>query len=340
MSPSGAKRGALQFVRLPAHVRAELLAHAREESPRECCGLLIGTGSDIDGSVRSANLDPDPARYRLDPAVHIATNRRLRGTGREVVGVYHSHPHSAAVPSPSDCREAYYSEFIWVIVSLAAPDAEAVAGYRLRPDGFEWAPLEITGRDRGGSSMNVVESIRGEYLRYKKLAEAAMQQAPDDQLSTVVSGDSNSIAVICWHISGNLKSRFTDFLSSDGEKPWRNRDEEFEARHVGRTELLAKWEDGWAVLLAALSELTDADLEREVAIRGVRVPVLDALHRSLAHTTYHVGQIVFLAKAAAGGGWQSLSIPKGQSAAFNQNPTGQRPLEQVASLERDRIANR
>ena len=181
--------------------------------------------------------------------------------------------------------------------------------------------------------MNVVESIRGEYLRYKKLAEAAMQQAPDDQLSTVVSGDSNSIAAICWHISGNLKSRFTDFLTSDGEKPWRNRDEEFEARQVGRADLLAKWEDGWTALLTALSGLTNDDLEREVTIRGLRVPVLDALHRSLAHTSYHVGQIVFIAKAAADTRWTSLSIPKGQSASFNLNPTGQRPAEHIASLE-------
>jgi proteasome lid subunit RPN8/RPN11/uncharacterized damage-inducible protein DinB len=320
-------------VRLPAHVRAALLAHASEEAPRECCGLLVGRGHDIDGAVRSANLDPDPARYRLDPAVHIATNRTLRGTGLEIVGVYHSHPHSAAVPSPTDCREAYYSEFIWVIVSLAGPQAEAVAAYRLRSDGFAWVPIEVTGRDQGGFSMNVVESIRGEYLRYKKLAEAAMQQAPDDQLSTVVSGDSNSIAAICWHVSGNLKSRFTDFLTSDGEKPWRNRDEEFEARQVGRAELLAKWEDGWAALVTALSGLTSDDLEREVTIRGVRVSVLDALHRSLAHTSYHVGQIVFIAKGAAGDGWESLSIPKGQSAAFNQNPTGQTPAQQIAALE-------
>ena len=89
---------------------------------------------------------------------------------------------------------------------------------------------------------------------------------------------------------------------------------------VGRAELLAKWEDGWAALLTALSGLTNDDLEREVTIRGLRVSVLDALHRSLAHTSYHVGQIVFIAKAAAGTGWTSLSIPKGQSAAFNLNP--------------------
>src|SRR5687768_2685262 len=279
-------------IRLPAHVRAALLAHASEEAPRECCGLLVGRGPDIDGAVRSANLDPDPARYRLDPAVHIATNRTLRGTGREIVGVYHSHPHSAAVPSPTDCREAYYPEFVWVIVSLAGPEAEAVAAYRLRSDGFEWLPIEVTGRNQGGSAMNVVESIRGEYLRYKNLAEAAIRQAPDDQLSTLASADSNSIAAICWHVSGNLKSRFTEFLTADGEKPWRDREEEFAARQVERAELLARWNDGWTVLLAALSELTDEALSREVTIRGQKVLVIEALHRSLAHTSYHVGQIV------------------------------------------------
>ena len=110
--------------------------------------------------------------------------------------------------------------------------------------------------------MNVVESIRGEYLRYKNLAESAIRQAPDERLSPGPSADSNSIAVICWHVSGNLKSRFTDFLTTDGEKPWRNRDEEFDRRPVSRAELLAKWEDGWTTLLAALSELSDDDLDR------------------------------------------------------------------------------
>jgi proteasome lid subunit RPN8/RPN11 len=323
-------------VRLAAHVRAALLAHAREAAPRECCGLLVGSSPDIDGSVRSANLDPDQARYRLDPAVHIATNRRLRGTGREVVGVYHSHPHSAAVPSPSDCREAYYPGFVWVIVSLAGPPAEAVAAYRLRSDGFEWLPIEVTATDQGGTSMNVVESIRDEYLRYKNLAEAAIRQTPDDQLSALASADSNSIAAICWHVSGNLKSRFTEFLTTDGEKPWRNRDDEFTARQVGRAEVLAKWNEGWTVLLAALAELTDEALSREVTVRGQKLMVIEALHRSLAHTSYHVGQIVFIAKAAAGPEWTSLSIPKGQSATYNQNPTGQTPAEQIAALERGR----
>ena len=182
--------------------------------------------------------------------------------------------------------------------------------------------------------MNFVESIRGEYLRYKKLAEAAISQVPDGRLSAASTAESNSIAIICWHLSGNLRSRFTNFLTADGEKPWRNREEEFDARSVSRAELLAKWEEGWAVLLSALEELTNSDLERHVTIRGESLPVIDALHRSLAHTSYHVGQIVHIAREAAGSGWTSLSIPRGGSAAFNQNPAGQTPAEHVSRLQR------
>ena len=179
----------------------------------------------------------------------------------------------------------------------------------------------------------VIESIRGEYQRYKKLAEAAIAQIEEERLSAAPSSEGNSIAMICWHVAGNLKSRFTDFLTSDGEKPWRNREEEFAGRTVSRAELLAKWESGWTALFTALDGLSDDLLSREVTIRGQAIPVLDALHRSLAHTSYHVGQIVFLAKEYAGTEWTSLSIPKGQSAAYNQNPTGQRPHEHVARLD-------
>ena len=181
--------------------------------------------------------------------------------------------------------------------------------------------------------MAIIDSIRGEYLRYKKLGEAALAQVPDDRLSAIASPESNSIVTICWHVAGNLKSRFTDFLTADGEKPWRNREEEFDARKVSRAELLAKWEDGWNTLLGALSGLTDDVLTREVTIRGQGLSVVEALHRSLAHTSYHVGQIVFLAREAAGSQWTSLSIPRGQSAAFNQRAGGQKPHEQIAALD-------
>ena len=160
-----------------------------------------------------------------------------------------------------------------------------------------------------------------------------MAQVDEAQLSAAPSAESNSIAMVCWHVSGTLKSRFTDFLTSDGEKPWRNRDEEFDARTVSRAGLLTKWEDGWKALFTALERLSDDDLSREVTIRGQSASVLEALHRSLAHTTYHVGQIVYLAKENAGARWTSLSIPKGQSAAFNSSPSGQKPAEHLARLE-------
>ena len=142
-----------------------------------------------------------------------------------------------------------------------------------------------------------IDSIRAEYLRYKALAEAAIDQLPENDLSAEGPNGGNSIAVICWHVSGNLRSRFTDFLTSDGEKPWRNRDEEFEARPVSREALLAKWNQGWDVLLGALASLNDQQLQEAVTIRSQPLQVQEALHRSLAHLAYHVGQIVYLAKS-------------------------------------------
>ncbi|HVD62385.1 MAG TPA: DinB family protein [Gemmatimonadaceae bacterium] len=164
----------------------------------------------------------------------------------------------------------------------------------------------------------VIDSVRGEYLRYKELGEKAIAQLSDEDLSRDLAGDANSIATICWHISGNLKSRFTDFLTSDGEKPWRHRDEEFAARSVTRDELLAKWNEGWSVLTNALSSLSDDQLEQMVKIRSQPLTVAAALHRSLAHTSYHVGQIVYIAKSIRGADWNSLSIPRGKSDDFNR----------------------
>lgn len=157
----------------------------------------------------------------------------------------------------------------------------------------------------------IIDSVRAEYLRYKALAEEAIAQLSDEELSVSAHQSDNSIAVICWHVSGNLRSRFTDFLTTDGEKPWRRREEEFQPRQVTRAELLEKWEQGWAVLLTSLSGLTDAQLGDQVTIRGDRMAVQEALHRSLAHTAYHVGQIVYIAKAFRADGWSYLSIPPG-----------------------------
>ena len=126
-------------------------------------------------------------------------------------------------------------------------------------------------------------------------------------------------------MSGNLESRFTDFLTTDGEKPWRRREEEFDAREVTAAELLAKWQRGWNVLLETLARLTDQELDAAVTIRGQPLQVREALLRALGHVSYHVGQIVYAAKAARGSDWTSLSIPPGQSDQYNKNPHLERP---------------
>ena len=171
----------------------------------------------------------------------------------------------------------------------------------------------------------LVDSVEAEFRRYKKLAEGALAQLTDSELDATASAADNSVAVIVQHLSGNLRSRFTDFLSSDGEKPWRDREREFEARAAGRDELMAAWERGWAALAGALAELDDDRLGRAVAIRGQPLTVVEALHRALAHVAYHVGQIVFVAKGLRGADWRYLSIAPGRSAEYNRNPTRERP---------------
>jgi uncharacterized damage-inducible protein DinB len=171
----------------------------------------------------------------------------------------------------------------------------------------------------------ILSSIEGEWRRYKVLGERAIDQAQDSELGQAGPGE-NSIAVIVWHIAGNLKSRFTDFLTADGEKPWRDRDTEFDPRrNVTRRELLETWNNGWNTLFAALESLTDGDLSRTVTIRGEKFRVYEALHRLLAHTSYHVGQIVYLAKSFRGSRWNCLTIPLGKSQEYNRNPTHERP---------------
>jgi Protein of unknown function (DUF1572) len=174
---------------------------------------------------------------------------------------------------------------------------------------------------------DLIESITAEYRRYKQLGEGAFAQLAEPELSRTPSLDDNSIAVIVWHVAGNLKSRFTDFRTADGEKAWRNRDEEFAERPVTREQLLEKWESGWQVLFAALDALTDDDLHQTITIRRQPLAIHQALHRSLAHTSYHVGQIVYVAKGFRGAGWRSLSIPKGASAAYMQ---GTDPMQRDA----------
>jgi uncharacterized damage-inducible protein DinB len=180
----------------------------------------------------------------------------------------------------------------------------------------------------------IVDSVQAEYLRYKGLAEAAIAQLGDSELVAAGPGGGNSIAVLCWHLAGNFRSRFTDFLTSDGEKPWRQREEEFARRSVSKEELLAYWKSGWEVLLGALGGLRDADLEREVTIRGQPLRVVEALHRSLAHASYHVGQIVYQARALKGADWHWLSIPPGQSDQYNARPNMEKPAAHTESLGR------
>ncbi len=180
--------------------------------------------------------------------------------------------------------------------------------------------------------MAVVQSLQDEYRRYKALAEAAVAQVGDEELGFAGQEGGNSIEMLMRHIAGNLKSRFTDFRTSDGEKPWRRRDDEFEAASVTRAELLQMWEDGWTVVLGELAKLSDADLGDTVTVRRQPLRIDEALHRSLAHTAYHVGQIVFMAKAMRGGGWQTLSIPRGKSEEYNRTATRETAAAHAAML--------
>jgi hypothetical protein len=154
---------------------------------------------------------------------------------------------------------------------------------------------------------------------YKKLAERGMAQCSEEGLFTMLDPESNSIAIIVKHMAGNMRSRWTDFLTTDGEKPDRNRDTEFQDGPKTRAELMELWERGWSYLLGALESLTDADLVRSVTIRTEPHSVMQAINRQVAHYSYHVGQIVFLAKHSAAkskGGWQALTVPRGQSKQF------------------------
>lgn len=160
-----------------------------------------------------------------------------------------------------------------------------------------------------------------EFRRHKALAERAMAQVDDVAFFAAAGSDSNSLATIVKHVAGNLRSRWREFLTTDGEKPDRQRDTEFVVLEGDtRESLMMRWEEGWAFLFEALEPLSDNDLERVVTIRGEPLSVLQAVIRQLTHYAYHVGQIVLLAKAHVGDGWRSLSIPRGTSAQFNQQP--------------------
>lgn len=168
-----------------------------------------------------------------------------------------------------------------------------------------------------------LESVKKQLEYYKMLGEKTFAQLPEEALFQRPGPESNSIAVIVQHLWGNMLSRWTDFLNTDGEKEWRLRDAEFEDGLATRDEMMARWDEGWECLFAALTSLTEADLDRTVYIRNQGHTVMEAINRQLAHYPYHVGQIVYLGKMAKGAGWESLSIPRNRSEAYNADKFAQ-----------------
>ncbi len=164
---------------------------------------------------------------------------------------------------------------------------------------------------------NYLESAIRQFQYYKMLGEKAIAQIPEEKLFWQHSGDSNSIAIIVKHLAGNMLSRWTDFLTTDGEKEWRNRDDEFENTIESKGDLLKVWSNGWSVCLETLKSLDECDLEKTIYIRNQGHTVIEAINRQLAHYPYHVGQIVFIAKMFAPH-WETLSIPKGNSKGYNE----------------------
>lgn len=169
-------------------------------------------------------------------------------------------------------------------------------------------------------STSYVKDATDLFRYYKRLAERAMEQCPDEGLFATLDAESNSIAVIVKHMSGNMRSRWRDFLTTDGEKADRNRDTEFEAPPTTRADLLALWESGWQYVFTALEPLTDADLAQTVTIRTEPHSVMQAINRQVAHYAHHIGQILYAAKhftTAKTGKWESLSVPRGKSQQFS-----------------------
>ncbi len=172
-------------------------------------------------------------------------------------------------------------------------------------------------------SVNFLESSGKLFRYYKSLGEKAIAQLTDEQINARPNAASNSIAHIVHHLSGNMLSRFTDFLTADGEKSWRNREAEFAEGYATKSELLAAWEKGWACLFAALDSLQPADLSRIIYIRNEGQTVLEAIQRQLAHYPHHLGQILYQAKALVGDDFQSLSIARGATDQFNKDKFSQ-----------------
>ncbi len=165
---------------------------------------------------------------------------------------------------------------------------------------------------------NYLESVKKQFAYYKMLGEKTFDQLEDKQIFWQTDPEANSIAIIVNHLWGNMKSRWTDFLSTDGEKTWRNRDLEFESVIKTRTELDEKWTDGWNCLFEALESINEDNFETEIYIRNQGHTVVEAINRQLAHYAYHIGQIVLIGRMLKGKEWKSLSIPKGESKGYNK----------------------
>jgi len=168
------------------------------------------------------------------------------------------------------------------------------------------------------NTTSYLEGIKKQFLYYKSLGEKTIDQVSDENLFWQYNKDSNSIATIVKHLWGNMKSRWTDFLTSDGEKEWRARDAEFENDIKTKEELLTKWKEGWQCLFEALDSVNETNFDQPIYIRNIEHSITEAINRQLAHYSYHVGQIVFLGKMICDEDWQSLSIAKGASKSFNE----------------------
>ena len=168
-----------------------------------------------------------------------------------------------------------------------------------------------------------LEDVQRQLRKYKELADKAIAQVTDEQLFTALDAETNSIAITMKHMAGNMRSRWTDFLTSDGEKPDRQRDREFEREDESAAALRRSWDAAWELTIGVIDGLDWRDLEREVTIRGEPHGVVTAINRQLTHYAYHVGQIVLLARHFAGSEWQWLSIPRGKSAEFEVSKEGE-----------------
>ncbi len=169
---------------------------------------------------------------------------------------------------------------------------------------------------------NYLDSVTKQFLYYKSLGDKTIENLSEHQFYFKTNPEANNIANLICHLYGNMKSRWTDFLTTDGEKPDRNRDEEFEENKFTKEELLNSWQSGWQILFDALKQLTENDLQKIIYIRNQGHTVMEAINRQLAHYPYHVGQIVFIGKEIQKSNWKSLSIPKGQSQAYNSEKFG------------------